>query len=262
MSRHRRLIVRDLSLIIGASLLIFLGALSIMSGRLENVLVGRRLGGRLREFAEREIRSEGLIVSKGVITESIDTIVRRLEESPLTEVPAITVIVVRSELVNAMTLPGGLIVVYTGLIKELEGADEFAAILAHEIGHVAHNDPIRQLIRNAGLGVVTLLVGGGGEVLIERLIREAIGLSYARRYELRADEYAITIFDQSGLDPGALGRALKQIKSSDPGDVSRAARYLDPHEDIDERIARSLNRSQPKVYDTIDVSWEEVQSGY
>ena len=260
MSRHRQLIFRDLSLIIGFFILVFLGALAISSGRTGSISVGKRIGERLRSFAENEIRSGDLLITEGAIIESIDTIVRRFEKAPQIEVPTVSVLVIRSDLVNAMTFPGGLIVVYTGLVELLSGADEFAAILAHEMGHAANRDPTRQLIRSAGIGVVTLLIGSGGEVLIERIIREAVGLSYARRYELRADEYALTILEQSGIDPGALGRALEQIKSIIPDGGSQMARYLDPHEDIDERIARSMARSGNGGYDTIDISWEEVLS--
>ncbi len=258
MNLNRRLIIRDLSLIVGASLLVFLGALVVSSGQIGTVSIGRLLSDRLREFTERELRAGELVISDGPIIESIDTIVGRLNEAPSIDLPRFTVLVIRSDIVNAMALPGGLIVVYTGLIETLSSADEFAAILAHEIGHVARGDPTRQLIRSAGLGVINLLFGSGGEVLIERLFREAVALSYAKRYELRADEYAISTMEQAGLNPGALGRALERLKLL-MSDNRPLFRYLDPHEDIDTRIARSLSRSLSDDYDTIEIEWEELQ---
>lgn len=38
--------------------------------------------------------------------------------------------------VNAMVMPGGKVVVYTGLLKMLHQEDEIAAVLGHEVAHV------------------------------------------------------------------------------------------------------------------------------
>jgi hypothetical protein len=44
------------------------------------------------------------------------------------------VIVVRDNLVNAMCLPGGKIVVFTGLLDHFKTDDEIATVLSHEVG--------------------------------------------------------------------------------------------------------------------------------
>ena len=53
------------------------------------------------------------------------------------------VAVVRRPEPNAITLPGGHIYVFEGLIDKARTPDELAAVVAHEIGHVAHRDGTR-----------------------------------------------------------------------------------------------------------------------
>ena len=44
---------------------------------------------------------------------------------------------------NAVALPGGNIVVFAGLLKEIKSENELAMILGHELGHFAHRDHLR-----------------------------------------------------------------------------------------------------------------------
>nr|XP_051196184.1 mitochondrial metalloendopeptidase OMA1-like [Lolium perenne] len=46
------------------------------------------------------------------------------------------VIVIKDDTVNAMCLPGGKIMVYTGFLDHFKTDAEVAAVLGHEVGHV------------------------------------------------------------------------------------------------------------------------------
>ena len=263
MRRNQRLIIRDLILVAATLSLLFFVALSIASrvNRRTRPPSARPLSARLRRFAEGELRRGTIIYDSGPIYDAVDTIITRLSQAPDVEVPNATVLVVKSNLVNAIALPGQLIVIYTGLIENIDGAEELGAIIAHELGHAAHRDPIRQLIRSTGLRALTLLTGGsGGQVLVERIITEAVGLSYARKYELRADEFAISLLENAGLDPAALGRAFEQIGESIDIEASGPMRYLDPHEDVLTRIERSYARSTGAGYESYGIDWEKVRA--
>ena len=51
------------------------------------------------------------------------------------------------KIVNAFCTPGGYIYVYTGILKFLESEDQFAGVLAHEIGHADMRHSTRQMTR-------------------------------------------------------------------------------------------------------------------
>ncbi len=99
--------------------------------------VARKLG----EMVEAAFRVDGVIVEDPKVTDPVSSIVETLSAASSVRVPEVSVLVVTSSTVNAMALPGGIIVVYTGLIDQIESTEQFAAILAHEMGHIAGNDP-------------------------------------------------------------------------------------------------------------------------
>ena len=76
---------------------------------------------------------------------------------PGEHLPAVRVLVVEAQTVNAVALPGNIIILYTGLIRSLGSSGELAGVMAHELGHCIHRDPRNALIRELGLSV---LLGG------------------------------------------------------------------------------------------------------
>ena len=100
--------------------------------------------------------------------------------------------VVRRREINALALPGGQIYVFEGLLRRVDGPDALAGIIAHEIGHVAHRDGLRNLIQAGGTGFLMGLLFGdfiGGGVLAG-LAQMSLMAAYSRRQELAADRFA------------------------------------------------------------------------
>ncbi len=125
----------------------------------------------------------------------------------------VTVTVLDDDLVNAFAMPGGRVVLFRGLIEKAESPEEVAAVLAHELGHVAHRDPTRDALRLAGsIGVLGLLFGdfAGGTVALF-LANELINAQYSQAAEAGADDYAHALMTQAGLPPGALGAFFERL---------------------------------------------------
>ncbi len=149
--------------------------------------------------------------------------------------PAPPVVVLDNRLVNAFTLPDGEIVVMRGLIDAAQDGDEVSGVLAHEMGHVQHRDPAREMLRRIGLNMTARSLGWGGN-----LAGALTGLSYGRRAEARADDAALATLSRAGLRADGLGRfmALLEARGGDagmpaflsdhPGTGSRAERLRRP----------------------------------
>jgi hypothetical protein len=152
----------------------------------------------------------------------------------------ITVSVLNHSMVNAFALPGGQVVFFQGMLSAAESPDEIAAVLAHEIGHVAARDPIRIALRSAGsLGVLGLLFGdfaGGAVVLF--LVEQMIKADYSREAEAAADAYGITLLQRANVDPGALGDLFQKLLDKF-GDASGIAAHFMSHPALGDRIATS-----------------------
>lgn len=159
---------------------------------------------------------------------------RQLEGAANLRVP-LTIAVVRRAEANAFALPGGYVYVFEGLIDKAETADELAAVIAHELGHVANRDGMRAVLQGAGLSFLFGMmlgdfVGGGAVVLAARTILES---SYSRSVEHAADRYGVAVMLRLGADARALGRFLQRIS----GDAGSNFSILLDHPTAKERAA-------------------------
>lgn len=153
--------------------------------------------------------------------------------------PAEISIVVRKHIVaNALTLPGGRIVVLSDLIERSATPDEFAGVLAHEFGHVAARDPMRALLAASGSSFLLSLVLGDltGSTIIVALGQAAISAGYSREAENAADAYAVEMMRRSGGDPAALATILERIAKDD--DRGGFVNFLRSHPFTRERAER------------------------
>lgn len=120
-------------------------------------------------------------------------------------------------MVNAFALPGGHVVLFRGLIEAAGTPEELAAVLAHELGHVAARDPTRAALRTAGsVGVLGLLMGDfAGGTLVLVLTERLIEARYSRDAELAADAYSHDLLTRAGLPPGALGAMFERMRAAE-----------------------------------------------
>jgi Zn-dependent protease with chaperone function len=162
--------------------------------------------------------------------QALDVFVDRL--TPYGAVRPGRLIVSDNPLVNAFTLPGGDVILMHGLIASARSGDELAGVIAHELGHVAHRDPDRRLLRQLGLGAVTAALGWnqlGGDAT-----RGLVGMSYGRAAETAADAFAISTLRAAGLRADGLGMFL--ARSSAEQD---ALAFLSDHPSTADRVART-----------------------
>jgi Zn-dependent protease with chaperone function len=149
-------------------------------------------------------------------------------------------------ILNAYAVAGGRITFFDTMIQEAERPEEIAAVLAHEIGHVVHDDPVRgQLQRLSGLAIVSLLVGdisGGG--VLSGAAATALAASYSRDAETAADRFAVEQLTRVGLPPSALGTMFRRLQAR-YGDAEGIVAHFASHPQIAARIAATDASDDP-----------------
>jgi Zn-dependent protease with chaperone function len=139
---------------------------------------------------------------------AIDALVSHLASAAALNHPP-RVLILRHEMVNAFALPGNRIGITTGMIAYLEGGDELAGILAHEMGHLQHRDPTTLLIYGAGwdaLGAVISRLSSAGE-----FGNTLLTLSYNRDVEARADQSAIATLAAAHIDAAGFENVMRRF---------------------------------------------------
>lgn len=146
-------------------------------------------------------KNNGDIVCRDSVAQAI--LQKRADElSTVMESPfPLTVTVARFPIPNALTLPGGQIVILSGLLDDARNGDEVIGVLAHEIAHVVRRDPLQVTLKQTGTALlVSLIIGDvfGGAVLAGSA-QALIDSSYSRDAEAAADMLAVTALNQLGL---------------------------------------------------------------
>lgn len=149
--------------------------------------------------------------------------------------------VITSNELNAYCMPGGKIMFYSGLIKQLGLTDdEIAVVMGHEISHALREHSREQVSQamaaQTAIGVGAALFGlGQGSADLANVGYEAlIATRFSRTDENEADRIGLELTARAGYDPRA-GVTLwqKMIKASQGG---RPPEFLSTHPAESNRI--------------------------
>lgn len=141
--------------------------------------------------------------------------------------------------VNAVSLPGGPLYVYTGLLDFL-GADDdaLACIIGHEVGHIdarhAAKQMSQQLVANLG---ISILIRGRTEQDIAALTSELLNLSYSREDEHEADHRGVSYAHKAGYKATGMLHFFKKLAEQEKGGA-RDPELLRTHPYASARMAR------------------------
>lgn len=105
--------------------------------------------------------------------------------------------VANADMVNAVALPGGQVLLFDGIVQDAESPEELAGVLAHEVGHVRERHVMTAMLRQFGLSI--LLSGANSGVTNGVFGIAAMG--YSREAEREADDYARARLAASDISP-------------------------------------------------------------
>jgi Zn-dependent protease with chaperone function len=153
--------------------------------------------------------------------------------------------VVRRDEPNAFALAGGHVYVLKGLIDTANNVDEVAAIIAHELGHVANRDGTRSILQSAGISLIFGMmlgdfVGGAAVVVAAQSLFKA---RYSRTQEAAADDFAVRTLQELNANPRTLASFLERVAGHPK---PRGLSILLAHPSVQERVAR-INALAPAI---------------
>ena len=215
----------------------------------------------------REFRREAKKVLKFVNDPEVERYIDRIGRRILAATGPLSFdyrfFVVDEDQLNAFSVPGGSIYVYTGLIERTKNTDELAGVLGHEITHAKNHHMARASGPDA-VSILSLLAmvalarsGSGAQAagMVGQAVSATRQLAFSRQLEMEADTLGTRYMAAAGYDPKGTIEFLKildQERALNPVDVPA---YILSHPISQERIAnaelvvKSLGQTQPRTDD-------------
>jgi predicted Zn-dependent protease len=161
---------------------------------------------------------------------------------------------VEDNTVNAWCMPGGKVVVYTGILPIAQNEEGLAVVMGHEIAHAiaAHgNERASQGLLANGLLQAGSIAVGQNPTLAKQLVLQAAGvgtqlgiLAYGRNQESEADHIGLIFMAMAGYDPNASIPFWQRMAKNSQGQAP--PEFLSTHPSSETRI-KDLQKLIPKA---------------
>ena len=153
---------------------------------------------------------------------------------------------------NAYAMPGGKIMVYSGLVEKLNlSDDELAAVMGHEIAHALREHGRERVSRQMGqeavlaLGAAALGVNNDAAVgLANQVATVTFQLPHSREQETEADRIGLELMARAGYNPNAAISVWEKMANAAGGGAP--PQFLSTHPSPSSRIA-DLRSLVPRV---------------
>ncbi|MDR3706532.1 MAG: M48 family metallopeptidase [Paludibacteraceae bacterium] len=119
----------------------------------------------------------------------------------------VQITVVHCDEVNAFAIPGGHIVVFSGLLNQMRNHEELAGVLSHEYAHVYYRHSLRAMARGlANYAVISFVIGdvSGITSMMVANADNIRSLQYSRELESQADDFGFKLMQQKGVNPAGM----------------------------------------------------------
>jgi Zn-dependent protease with chaperone function len=151
---------------------------------------------------------------------------------------------VNDKAINAFALPGGYVFVNRGAIEASDDEAQLAAVMAHELSHVAlrhgTNQATKAMLAETGLGIFGAVFGDstGGALLttLGSFTAGGVLLRYSRTAESQADVMGTQVLYDSGYDPRALAQFFEKLEADSKG--KNPPEFFSDHPNPEHRVER------------------------
>jgi len=189
-------------------------------------------------------QNQAAIVSSGAAYRQVQRVAKRIEAVAGRDKPGFDwqVTLLRKNEANAYCLPGGKIVVYTGILPVTQSDAALATVLGHEVAHATAEHSAERIERSHLTKVAAAIIAGGvaftpGQYLrVMALLGAADTLPFTRSQESEADHIGLVYMARAGYDPREAVAFWQRMRRASRG--KEPPEFLSDHPSDEHRIER------------------------
>jgi predicted Zn-dependent protease len=147
-----------------------------------------------------------------------------------------------ASVVNAFAVPGGYVYLTRGILAVFNNEAELAAVIGHEIGHIAARHSAQQYskaqLAQLGLGVGSILVDSPFVTGMAQMGAGMLFLRFSRDHEREADDLGVEYAIKAGYDASTKADFFESLERLNPGsDRSGLPGWFSTHPSPENRIS-------------------------
>lgn len=166
--------------------------------------------------------------------------------------------VFESTMINAFTVPGGNILISSGLIAFCDSPEELAAVMAHEMGHVENRHVLSRLVKELGVEILT----SGDQFILGEITGRLSSSRFDRKQEEEADLFAAKLLESAAIEPRTLASLFRKLEMESNAHLLEDFEIVSTHPNLSSRIREALNYSPAADFHAkeIPLDWEEIRA--
>lgn len=214
--------------------------------RQESIFISTEQEVSIGEEVVKQIEKENKILNYPQLTQYVNEVGQKLAAVCFRKDIAYHFKIVDSEIINAFALPGGFIYIYGGALVSMDNEAQLAAVLAHEMGHVAARHSVKQIQKTQVYSILASILLKDSKESIQELSNIAanlVFLGYSRTAEFEADELGTYFTYQAGYAPEGMIEFFEKLKQEEKREPSKLTLLLRTHPLTSDRI----NRVESKI---------------
>lgn len=169
------------------------------------------------------------------------------------------IIVLEDPMVNAFALPGGIIVVFSGLLDFIDSGEELAGVIAHEMGHIEKDHVIQKIYTRFGIALITRILTGNDPTIATEMGEMITENYFSRKKEVEADDYALNLLEAAQINPRVMAAFFKKIAKKE--NASWNIKVLSTHPDSNERYQNALLYEVSDDFEEkkFNINWKKIK---
>ena len=212
---------------------------------------------KLGDLVLAQTRSQMRVIESGPAVDAVRLIGQRL-----TTGSAYTyrwLVVDKAEL-NAFAAPGGVVVVYSGLLQAAKTPEEAAGVIAHEVAHAELRHGLQGMVKALGVRAgAAVLLGDWSGAALGQAMTGLLEMKFSREAEEAADAEGLRRLVAARINPTGMADFMDTLAKQSPG--AAVPELLSTHPASEGRAVRLREAAKAHAgpWDPLPLNWATVQ---
>lgn len=213
---------------------------------------------KLGDLVLAQTRAHMRVIDNGPAVDAVKHIGERLTPGTLHRYRWL---VVDKNEMNAFAAPGGVVVVYSGLLKGTDTPEEAAGVIAHEVAHAELRHGLQGMVKSLGLQAgAALLLGDWSGAVLSDVTTSLLEMKFSREAETQADTEGLRRLVAAKINPDGMARFMDKLAAQSQGGTPPALLSTHPASQDRATQLRALAAQHPGPWEPLALDWARVKA--